>query len=619
VNIEIYVVGHKNFSKIPSKDVFIPIQVGLQRGGGDGIAFCPLADNTGDNISDKNDSFCELTALYWIWKNTGGQDYVGLLHYRRHFNMSDKLRHEDQWGNICYPNINEQYLKENVLNDAQAEKLCSEFDIILPQKWDVRRSGKWTSIYDHYMNADHHFIKDYEAALAILRRKYPEYIPYIDSFNAGASAYWCNMFIMRRGLFDKYCAWIFDILFLLEKELDISHYNTQERRVFGYLAERLSNIWLEKLFADRPDLKVKTLQRTFVADTSVMPSVNPYWQNNNIGIAMAFNDAFAPYAGVTMRSIAENSFEHKNYDIVVFDGGISAENKRLLEVNLQEFPNFKIRYINDADIKAFHDGMFIHSHFSRDMYCRLYIPRIFSSYRKVIYIDADMIIQHDIAELVDIDLQKKALGAVQDCVMIGFRQEKVRSHPEGFEADIYLRHCLGMRNPDGYFNSGVLVFSIAEAERKDAQIDAIMSAGRSYWFPDQDILNMIYEGDVYYLDERWNVLNGNGDTETFFKRLPEPVKSTYFKSRKDPFLLHFAGPNKPWRTDKGDFHDVFWKYARLTIWYEAILRNFILVSMPVAAPVFAVEKKRLSRRKKIKREVKRIVNQVKALRFRLFH
>lgn len=574
--ITIYVTGHKNFRMIPSEDVFFAIHTGRK---GSKETFCALGDDTGDNISEKNDSFCELTALYWIWKNTPcsvkADDYVGFFHYRRHLNFSDTLYKENKWGVSEYENLSEEYLEKNALNDDAVKAAVLDYDIILPKKWNVQDGKtKWSSIERHYALASHHFIKDYDEAIAILKEKYPDYRSYADSFNEGSEAYWCNMFIMRRAILNKYCSWLFDILFELEKRLDLSHYNMQEKRVFGYISERLFNIFLAKLLADEPELKVKTLQRTFIENTNSLPNISPFYKTNNIGIVMAFNDSFSAPASATIYSIAKSSSPENNYDIVILENTISAANKEKLQETISEYHNFNIRYV-DISALPIPAKVFIHSHFSRDVYSRLFIPSIFSKYEKIVYIDADMIVLKDIAELYNTNIQGKALGVVRDCVMDGFRAFKTKSSPYALEAAAYLRTILHLTNPEDYFQSGIILFSTLSALKQQEAIRAIILGGTKYWFPDQDILNKIYHKDIFFIDPRWNVFNGNGDTDTFFSKLPETSKFAYFESRKDPYIIHFAGPNKPWLTDKGDFHAIFWKFARNTPFYESLLKNFL--------------------------------------------
>lgn len=179
-----------------------------------------LHDNTGDHISEKNETFCELTGLYWAWKNENCH-YLGLCHYRRFFA-------EKPFGKP----------KERILTEATLRRLLQTTDVILP-----RKRHYWIETnYSQYIHAHH--AQDLDTTRRILAKCWPSYLPAFDRNMAQRSGHRFNMFIMRRELLDQYCTWLFDILFRLEAELDISGYDPQSRRVFGYVSERLLDTWL---------------------------------------------------------------------------------------------------------------------------------------------------------------------------------------------------------------------------------------------------------------------------------------------------------------------------------------------------------------------------------------
>lgn len=563
---EIYIAGHKDFES-PKGSSFIPIHVGRR---GMPPTFCKIGDDTGDNISEKNDTFCELTALYWIWKNTQDQDYVGLFHYRRHLNLSLTHLEENIHGVIEYKFIDEEYIDDTQLTDIGIQVAVKNFDLILPTQWNVNNAGSLTML-DHYRRGDAHFINDYKTAIEIIKNKYPEFTPFIAKVNKSKSGYFTNIFIAKRHIFDNYCAWLFDILFDLEKRLELSNYSVQERRVFGYISEWLFNIYIQKYMFDNPSIKVKHLQRTFVHNTNTY-TVPPEADAKDIIICMACNDRFTPYAGTTILSILENSSKEFNYNFYLFDGSISNKNKERLLYIISRHKNSKLNFIDPIPI--FNSlKLPVHMHFSRDIYYRLYIPEIFKNNKKVIYIDSDVIVNKDISELFNTDMLGKSIAAVKDCVMSGFIKFKTKSPitTGSLEAEEYLKLYLGMKDPALYFQSGVLLFDINKSARKINQIKSHLENGKIYWFPDQDILNAVYEGDVHFIDQRWNVFHGNGHTKSFYEKLPASMRNNYFNSRNDPFIIHYAGENKPWTVFDVDFSEEFWNIARKTPWFESML------------------------------------------------
>lgn len=211
-NLKIYVMTHKK-ADVLSDDVYTPLLLGACNHE-DNYGY--LCDNVGENISDKNSSYCELTGLYWLWKHSDA-DYVGLVHYRRYFIngfLGDYLSKEDVF----------RYLKD--------------YDIIVP----IKSKSCGGSVIEE---AIRFFIsqKDLDKVREIILEIYPDYINDFDNFINGHEMH-CNcMFISSKKLIDEYCEWIFTILGELEKNIDLSEYEGNRARLFGYFAEFLFNVW----------------------------------------------------------------------------------------------------------------------------------------------------------------------------------------------------------------------------------------------------------------------------------------------------------------------------------------------------------------------------------------
>lgn len=115
MDIKILVATHKKYW-MPDDDVYVPLHVGAE--GKESLGYLP--DNTGENISSKNPSYCELTGLYWAWKNLDCE-YIGLCHYRRYFGKSIHTRNIDK-------------KKEAILYREDYENLLQTYDVLLPKK-----------------------------------------------------------------------------------------------------------------------------------------------------------------------------------------------------------------------------------------------------------------------------------------------------------------------------------------------------------------------------------------------------------------------------------------------------------------------------------------------------
>lgn len=200
----------------------------IQLGGAINKKVAEMSDDEGENISNKNPNYCELTALYWMWKNVK-EDIVGLVHYRRFF-----------YKNSITLN------KKNVLSEKDVNKYLENYDIIVSQKGWL---GK-TTVLEQYK--EKHDVEDLEKCRKILEEKYPDYVEAFDKvFNSNMYSPF-NMFIGKKEFVDQYSEWLFDVFNELEPMIDLEKKDKYNKRIYGFLSERLFNVWLEK-----NDLKIK--------------------------------------------------------------------------------------------------------------------------------------------------------------------------------------------------------------------------------------------------------------------------------------------------------------------------------------------------------------------------
>ena len=196
-----------------------------------------LRDTSGDSLAHKNPNYCELTALYWAWKNDiESFDYIGLCHYRRFFAFDNGTNRD----------ISLDELNSSILSTDTIPELLAHYDILLPRPGVMAET-----VYENY--ALHHRVEDLDKALVIMDELFPEYhISARHALNL-TTTYFFNMFITRKEIFVEYMHWLFTILFELEKRIQIPE-DPYQRRIFGFLSERMFNI-----FIMHKQLKVKTL------------------------------------------------------------------------------------------------------------------------------------------------------------------------------------------------------------------------------------------------------------------------------------------------------------------------------------------------------------------------
>ena len=240
--IKLFVSCHEA-APVPEHPLLVPIQVGaaLSRDRFPGF----LHDDTGENISSKNRSYCELTAQYWAWKNVCA-DYCGFFHYRRYL----------------YPNIEAKrpYRMESIPTSRLLEKLgygsfaslISKYDILLPKGEDM-----YVPVREHYADAPFHHRGDLMRIEEIVRREYPDYVQAMERYLSGSVCYFGNIFIMRWEYFISYCNWLFSILSEFDRTARTDVYTAQEQRVDGYLAERLLGVYVTWL---REDVSARTVE-----------------------------------------------------------------------------------------------------------------------------------------------------------------------------------------------------------------------------------------------------------------------------------------------------------------------------------------------------------------------
>lgn len=201
-----------------------------------------LKDNTGDNISNKNKSYCELTGIYWVWKNSTSK-VIGVDHYRRFF-----VKNENS---------------PELLSEDDIKRILKKYNIIMPK----RDPNIFTNKTAAQFFGDQHDPLVWTLCRDLIKEKFPTYLNDFDWFSRQKTGYVFNMFIGQKDLLDGYFEWLFQILDTLEKEIDLSVYNDYNKRMYGFVAERLINIWIHHnnlkvkeipvYMTDKPSLKEK--------------------------------------------------------------------------------------------------------------------------------------------------------------------------------------------------------------------------------------------------------------------------------------------------------------------------------------------------------------------------
>lgn len=232
----IIVATHKKY-RMPADRLYLPLQVGAS--GHPALSY--PQDNAGRNISAKNANFCELTGLYWAWRNLPSR-YIGLAHYRRHFTARRLSLGQDKFSRI--------------LTERELQPLLEKHAIILPKK----RRYFIESLYSHYAHTM--YAAPLDLTGEIIKEKYPDYYPEFAKLRRRTSGHMFNMFIMRRDILNDYCAWLFDILFELERRIGKANYNQFHARFYGRISELLLDVYLRTNHLQYAELPVLSTEHT---------------------------------------------------------------------------------------------------------------------------------------------------------------------------------------------------------------------------------------------------------------------------------------------------------------------------------------------------------------------
>ncbi len=566
--IRIFATTHKDVDLFDSS-ILQPVQVGPVEGRSR-FAWA-YQDDMGESIASLNPMFCELATQYWAWKNVDAQ-YYGFCHYRRYFDFSSEQHKENPWGEVVCGRIDRAAQERYRLDDASIANAVEGCDIITTRVVDVSGfPGAFRNVREHYRWGNHLRVEHLDRIVQILKEEHPDYAEDADAFLAGSTACFCNMFVMRRELFFRYCEWLFPMLQRFVGEWDASTLSHEGLRTPGHLAERLFNIWLAHEKRVNPGLAHKQVQcvhfgfpdRTYPQRLGAACGAG----KPVVPVVFAADDAYVPMLATTICSMLENASPESFYDIVVLEKDFSAASKSDMLEFFSRYGNAQLRFANVASMIAEYDLRTSNDHISIETYYRFLVQNVLPEYDKVLYLDADLIIEDDVSQLFATELGGNLLAAVRDIDFLGNLNMS-----DGWRMD-YARNVLRMSDPYGYFQAGVLLLNLAEMRKLHAIGEWLQIASEAeYIYDDQDILNSCCEGRVLYLDNAWNVMiDCEGRIGSVFSFAPADVFDEFMAAYTEPKIIHYAGCEKPWKPGHCDMAVQYWRYARQTPFYEQLL------------------------------------------------
>lgn len=264
-----------------------------------------------------------------------------------------------------------------------------------------------------------------------------------------------------------------------------------------------------------------------------------------IPIFFAVDNNYAPYLAAAISSLKDCASEENTYEINILVEKLADEHRQ--NILAMAGGNIHITFCDvTKKVENFCSALHLRDYYTRTTYYRFFIPELFPQYKKGLYLDCDIIITRDIADMYNTQMGSNLLCAVSDEIITDIEvfaqySEVVLSIPR-----------------DKYFNAGILVMNLHEMRKMRIEKVFAEHLGKRVYSvaQDQDYLNVICYGRVKMLDKLWN-------------KTPMP----YSDKNIIPYIAHFKINFKPWRYDGIVYGDLFWKYAEKTPYYAALQKE----------------------------------------------
>lgn len=265
-----------------------------------------------------------------------------------------------------------------------------------------------------------------------------------------------------------------------------------------------------------------------------------------IPIFFAVDDGYIPFLAVSIQSLADHASDENQYVIKVLYTNISEENQK--NISKYERENISIEFVDlNYYIEKIKDKLYTRDYYSKTTYFRLFIPNLYPQYNKVLYLDSDITILSDVADLYNIDIGDNLIAAAPDDVIQTI---------EVFQD--YAEKVVGVADYRNYFNAGIIVMNLDELRKFDFQEKFLylLSTVKFSVAQDQDYLNRLCKGRVKLFSNTWNRMPIGGDVV----------------DRDDLHLIHYNLAFKPWHFENILYKEYFWKCAKKTEYFDQILK-----------------------------------------------
>ena len=280
-----------------------------------------------------------------------------------------------------------------------------------------------------------------------------------------------------------------------------------------------------------------------------------------VSICFASDDNYAPYLKVAIYSLLCNRNRERSYDIIILHKRISREHQGEILGLADGKSGVSIRFVNvvEADRELQSD---VGCYYAVETNYRLLLfSKLFQNYRRMLYLDCDIIVTGDVGELFDVDLEGKSSAGVED---VGFRwlaytKRAIFLDNKPYNVLNYCTDVLGIKDPGGYVNAGVLLFDLEKCRQKVSFRDVVETLhSRNFFYNDQDVLNILLEGNIKQVDCKWNYMN---NIAFYLECDRKEFRELYLDLRREDYrIIHYISAKKPWNGEV-PMGEVWQKYA----------------------------------------------------------
>ena len=568
--IHIAVACHKP-SRLPKNELLVPIQVGAK------IAKTRLpfaGDDTGDNISEKNPEYCELTAQYWEWKNVEA-DYYGLCHYRR-FLCCHKVKAERNERDQIVANVLDDFtLKKFGLEDAQEmQALIESADAVVGEPQNLANihtpRGNKVTAYAHWAAHERALIKvkDLEKMLKILEEVNPELGASARKYLNGNTFLGFNCFVLKKELFNELCEIEFEVLSRLEKEVDLTDYCQQLSRIYGFMGEIISSAYFYQLEHSKK-YKVKHVPLLYFNYTDDYKPILPIAGENAMQIVFQQADAPAFHFGTIWQTFLDHVEKKYNYDTIIILSGASKITKDLICEMSKDYTNVSVRFLEEEFLCGKiqdRSGVEVPDSMA-------FLPLVLPDFKKALVFGPKILFMDKVSGLWQMNLDDNLLAAPLDIYTVACAN------------DIYVETALErlkkyLKNPLEIYSVNA---SVWDFEKYRAEFDW-QTIAKSFERFDKEpkhksdesqiVINTLCDKKIKRVDQRWWTWYPLSDHLEY--QLPYAPLKDYeqlLEAQENPAVMAYERDD-PWFPKDNELYRPYWTAAKRTPFYEEYLAYF---------------------------------------------